>query len=1268
MARGRNTVKSRGRPPKNAESAQRLAAMKKPKYLYSGQHGASPSTSSAGYSPAIKSSSRKSSSRKESTSRRKPSPWEEDDDDDMDDELESTHFQSSRSRYFEEYENDEDDDLMEEDECDEFECEEMNGDDDCGEDTNDTTTDGSNQQLRRPKPPPIEDEDEEKEVEQLVLPPSSTDLCVYSSDHLMRSLSIYEILRHFSQIVRLEVFRFEDFLIALHLRESSSLFSQIHIQLLKALIREDDLNQTTQGPQDVKDSINGSLYFIDHLTWPQVLKTYLSGDEKGKKIIEKTFESLNDEYPLEATMDHKLILLEYLCDCFLQTSSVRELITSNSLEKGTLRHDDHCRICHKLGDLLCCEGCEAVYHLYCLDPPLESVPKDDIWICDLCKQMSVEGVTDCYTSSAGTFCIGGRQEPLGWDRHHRKYWFMARRLFVEDTKSGETSKVLYYTLEEQFEKVYQSLSEDYEKDLLQTLNDLKDEIKRQMNLTKKLTQQAFQKAKVQQKLKIWFHDGELQKEDDHKDSENGEGDTKSTENEHSTEQVTTGGILTRLKSGTIQQKQINLDPLKVNHQQQNEDDYILYEKEVNGVKQLDKMQKKMIKLNSGIKFKLGFDGLVFTYKNKYTSNPLALNKHQHQEERDKRRFTSHKYSLTTASEFKWQNETKYESKDDQIQMLRSTLLHLESLIFAPFLHPNWGLHKQNWIKAVQMCCNTKDFLLALMILESSLKPCLFNAIWNESLGHLHLQRQTFAEREERKKNEKKEKREFLEEQEATYLFSLQRCGGGVKYSLGKCKHQIWKQRGEEYRLTGRGGFYWFSALFMHMKQNLTKHPTVEEEIENSEANEPLINVSEQLTNKQKRTFYKRFKYEQPLKVDQLLEKRQLMQQVLNEEKQQQDTKKVATTSCYSPICATSQYLQCYSCICRLQTEQESTRSKFTLMKVVKVGQQLQLTKKIGRRTLGKGQLPPCPRFTTNKSQKKSIFLLPRFELKKLARNAALREVAGFSYTAKLNLSYWKYNQTPRPLFRTCWLWRCITLKSLSGVALQLRLLWSCLRWDDLTTKPPQSGQNVVTNENEVITTELLKRRDLAPFGIKSEYLVRRIIVPIDISGSEGGNSPTHQTFQQPYTPSSSVYSTKLERRQGLRERKRKNYEENGSKGPSVQELWVNEDELELWEMKLFGDKLEKQQQMMKDKMTKEIDTEKFKKNLEENLKKQREELKRKEQAQQQQTSLIHSTPKGTGIKRIFTTKTPVPQQPQQGYAMIKTAAGQTYKVPLSAIP
>ena len=43
--------------------------------------------------------------------------------------------------------------------------------------------------------------------------------------------------------------------------------------------------------------------------------------------------------------------------------------------------------------------------------------------------LQIKGVTDCISEAekSGLLC---RQEPLGYDRHTRKYWFLCRRIIV----------------------------------------------------------------------------------------------------------------------------------------------------------------------------------------------------------------------------------------------------------------------------------------------------------------------------------------------------------------------------------------------------------------------------------------------------------------------------------------------------------------------------------------------------------------------------------------------------------------------------------------------------------------------------------------------------------------------------------------------------------------------------------------------------------------------------------------------------------------------
>ncbi|GFN96955.1 nucleosome-remodeling factor subunit bptf-like [Plakobranchus ocellatus] len=203
-----------------------------------------------------------------------------------------------------------------------------------------------------------------------------------------------------------------------------------------------------------------------------------------------------------------------------------------------------------------------------------------------------------------------------------------------------------------------------------------------------------------------------------------------------------------------------------------------------------------------IYFKLGSEGKYKQYQNQFTTNTLALNKHQHNEERDKRRHLSHKFSLTQNSDFKW-NGNILGNRMSTLATLRLTITQLEGGIQTPFLHINWPNHRQNWQKAVQMCQTPRDFALALAVLESCIKPCVMNPVWFESLGHLRLNRITAADREEWKKKEKEQKRRREDEEDVRQLV-------WIKYTMG-LKHQVWKQKGEEYRVTGGNGWQWISA-------------------------------------------------------------------------------------------------------------------------------------------------------------------------------------------------------------------------------------------------------------------------------------------------------------------------------------------------------------------------------------------------------------------------------------------------------------------------
>lgn len=193
--------------------------------------------------------------------------------------------------------------------------------------------------FRRPKSPEIPFD---QEVPPLILPQSSNDLLI-PTEYLMQCIGIYEVLRHFRTIARLSPFTFEDFCASLLGEEQCTLHSEIHVNLIKAILREEDANSTTFGPSDVKDSINISLFFLDSMTWPEVFRAYLESDKSSYEEYKDVISVIQmPDFPFVSFSD-KLKVLQTLTDLFLSTNRVREEI----LNEGNIQYDDHCRACHK---------------------------------------------------------------------------------------------------------------------------------------------------------------------------------------------------------------------------------------------------------------------------------------------------------------------------------------------------------------------------------------------------------------------------------------------------------------------------------------------------------------------------------------------------------------------------------------------------------------------------------------------------------------------------------------------------------------------------------------------------------------------------------------------------------------------------------------------------------------------------------------------------------------------------------------------------------
>lgn len=1190
------------------------------------------------------------------------------------------------------------------------------------------------------------------EIPPLELPRSSDDLMI-PKQYVLRALSIYEVLRRYRNLVRLSPFRAEDFCAALTSDDQSALFTEIHISLLKAMLREEDSQQTHFGPLDQKDSLNISLYLMDSITWPEVLRIYVESDPSFSREVLEILST--KEYPYTEIED-KLTVLQFLTDQFLTTTFVRD----DMIQEGPIHYDDHCRVCHRLGNLLCCETCPAVYHLECVDPPLEDVPTED-WQCNICKSHSTKGVNDCITSQEkqGALC---RQEHFGFDRHARKYWFVCRRLFIETEDGTET---WYYSTLPQFENVFKKLDGGFfEKELVKELENAREQIEKHMQITEALTNEL----KGSKKSYLEVENERLTKNLDNgvtNDSENNTDDAESAVEGTEVEKVA-DTHLTRLKTNQISK--------------------------------------------GTLFYKLGMENGHLEYSNQFTTNPLALNKPQKNEERDKKRHLSHKFSLTDASLFKW-NGVLNGSHSSLSSIFKQTLLGFESQITPTFMHCNWPKLKKAWVNAVAAATTPNDFVRVLVALQSCFKNSLYANVWHEQLGHIHLYRITSNEREERKKIEKREKREESEEERNRLSYNY------VKYSLG-LRHQVWKQKGEEYRIHGQWGWLWstrsrraqlkneLTASRIHRVNIVVKHDEktkvlslkrqTYENLQNALATnefEPKIELESKLDEcygsidisealkATTRVLYP--KIAKKTSIDDLLERREKLRDMEVKKKENTEntpeipenvipvpeshqTRRKVTGStvciqkfiqditdnksrvlklknsdtiekclkvhklveelreverlqkihrCYSEQCRnatiesfnelSTSTTKCFSGFClkeltiksQIVTLIQQLKDKYTgvqkkgsilhqklaeaknsdlldilnkyhlgdfmvdehfiydlktcvgdieasLGEAVEYDQSLvaahttkvepkaengdtepeikelkeeadekdekseeddeeekEYVRKENRRFLafpkparketpiekeldadGKekiysttstagriylkrpeklqiaqnGQVVPVntvkyPAITTFTTMRgtKSILMLPKHELEKCARKAGKYYAFGFNHQAKNNNSVWPY-PCSRPFFRQCWFYRTLCANSFSALALQLRIVWTCIRWDDMQTKPTNlDGKNQITTDTEIVTTEILKHRNVGLFMENTQYFRRRVVIPLEL-------------------PKTVREVTSI--RSGLRKRKRA--ESPQQTDPQVNEEWVDEDKLELWEIRQYVEK------------------------------------------------------------------------------------------------
>ena len=157
-----------------------------------------------------------------------------------------------------------------------------------------------------------------------------------------------------------------------------------------------------------------------------------SGDNKGRKkksrldneMRERVVSTLAKEIRIQRTLCSLLsnAKREEAEEVVEATKKKKEMIKDGSEEDDEEEDDDasywvtsqRCNVClSALGEqsMLVCDGCDELYHMHCLNPPLEEIPDGD-WYCDVCEAYDDDISSTVELEGCNGFVIESRKRSV----------------------------------------------------------------------------------------------------------------------------------------------------------------------------------------------------------------------------------------------------------------------------------------------------------------------------------------------------------------------------------------------------------------------------------------------------------------------------------------------------------------------------------------------------------------------------------------------------------------------------------------------------------------------------------------------------------------------------------------------------------------------------------------------------------------------------------------------------------------------------------------
>ncbi|CAG5114179.1 Oidioi.mRNA.OKI2018_I69.chr2.g8245.t4.cds [Oikopleura dioica] len=953
--------------------------------------------------------------------------------------------------------------------------------------------------------------DNSRHFPELELPESSLDLLIPPSQLLLDALEAYETLRHFSQALKLTVSKFECFLTALVHKEHNAMISHTFLALLKTLYKSDDRSGIAYGPADSRDGAYSLYAFTDLLTWPYSLKVYAASDPVhfGDLDLDKI-----NNLPFESTAV-KVQVLKALLSAVLDSDIIR-----NFIEKGRTDHtgEETCRSCQTKGQLVLCDRCPAGYHPHCAN--IKDTDKIDqiSFECTVCLQNKINLVHDCIPEAEEEDPKYLRHVILGYDRHGRKYWYLVRRLWVEDSKEN---KCWYYSTPHQFDELINALdAADYESSLVKKLEEMKQEITGNMEKTITATKNVSLTTAIRQVKPQAYFD-----------------------------------FISPSSDGVLAQPTCKFAPGTPTNEEFPEHAKI------------------------ETTFRLGLERLV--YQNFYYENRQAMNKRELKEIKDfEGKLYAMEYAGNwdrqkfvrpeNINRILWSSNkvAGIGVMERLIREIVDTMRKLSEGFSKWYFHPDWMQKRMDWRQKLNQCRDIKEIARLLEVFEAHLRPCMKRTIWFDCVGQTSLTRISTKEdqkgSEARKQRDKKLKLEEIKAEEERTAYRETLYNPYVHYNRNKesiLTNRMTKLsmvKGEEYRYDrGFCGWYWRSKTY----RSTHKKPKSESVSSDSISEKKDLKVDKLLELRE----HMEEVAEAEKKAKEEAEKKAKEEADIKEEEKKQTEKDMddILSSVLETAAAESEKLSEKATPRKVENGEEIKQEPEDKPDI-KPSEPEEATAqpvKLKKRVIT--QIPELTSISVKKFTSRGVFSLFRYSygVKHMARTGGCVPCAkGFNYNAKSHRSneVWPY-PAPKPAYHIIWKYRLAECDDIYTLAHLLSIFIRMLKWDLVVERPPfVDGDKLTwtdTSEDENITYEIKNKRYLAGSArLRMEYEVKQTILPAD---------------SEEIIPTRDQRAVEAMARSGRRLRQLKNTDDYSRNEPSETVAWINEERMKIWQIELY---------------------------------------------------------------------------------------------------